>query len=113
LGKVMARLGAQQDKYLLERVFGLGRGDSSGMLQFAKGLGHIGDNLGGHLCWRQFIINQPCANGAPRHAVIFGRCRALGYDHAAFTLYCSYAQCAVRTCAGKDYADGAFTLILG
>ncbi|HQP26827.1 MAG TPA: hypothetical protein PLL58_03280, partial [Candidatus Syntrophosphaera sp.] len=69
MGKVMAGLGAQQDKYLLERVFVLGRVDCAGLVQHVSVMGDISDDLGGHLRRRQFIIHKAGANGAPRHAV--------------------------------------------
>ena len=82
-------------------------------MDLAEGMGNIGDDLGGHLRRRQLVIHKAGANCAAGHAVIFGRCRVLGHGHTAFTLDCPYTKCAVRTCAGKHYADGAFMLIMG
>jgi len=85
-GKIMARMGAQQDADLFQRVFGLrGRGRDRAE-SFAEGVGGVGDELGGHLRRRQDIIRKAGGDGAPRHAVVLGGFGVLRHDHAPLGL---------------------------
>lgn len=79
----------------------------------AEGMGHVGDELGGHFGRRQLVVYHAGGYGAPRHAIIFGGGGVLGHDHAALALDCPNAQGAVAAGARKDDADGPLMLVLG
>jgi hypothetical protein len=87
------------------------RGRGPGRL--AEGVGHIGDELGGHLGRRQLVVHQAGGDGAARHAVVFGGGGVLGHDHAALALDGPHAQGAVAAGAGEHDADGPLALVLG
>ena len=76
-------------------------------------MGHIGDELGGHLGRRQLIVHQAGSQGAARHAVVFGGGGVLDHDHAALALDGPHAQGAVGAGARKHDANGPLALILG
>ena len=72
LAEVVAGMGSQQDKYLLQSIFGFRRlfGDRPSRLN--ESVSCIGDKLGGHLGRRKLIIHQAGSKSAAGHAVVFG-----------------------------------------
>ena len=72
LGKVVTGLTAQQDKDLPQGVLGLECRGGGRPGRPAEGLGHIGDELGGHLGRWKFVVDQTGGDGAARHAVVLG-----------------------------------------
>jgi hypothetical protein len=76
-------------------------------------MGHIGDELGGHLGRGQFVVHKPRGDGAARHAVVFGGLRVLGHNHAALALDGPHPQGAVAAGAREHHADGPLALVMG
>ena len=113
LGKVVAGLGAQQGKNLLQGAFDLCCRKSAWQRGFAKGVGGVGDKLGRHLRRQQFIVHKAGGNGVVGHAVVLGGIGVLGHGHAAFALDGPHALGAIAARAREDDADSPLALVLG
>ena len=113
LGEIVAGLGAQQDTDLLQRLLGLGGRGGDRVRFLAKGVGHIGEELGGHLGWRQHVVDLPSGNGAARHAVELGAFGGLGHGHAPLAFDGAHPLRAVAAGAREHDADGPLPLVLG
>ncbi len=113
LGKIVAGLGAQQDEYLFHGavVFRGRAGSSLGVP--AEGVAGVSHELFRHLSRQQFVVHQAGGDGAARHAVVLGRIRSLGHDHAALGLDIPQSLGSVTAGAGEHDADGPFVLVLG
>ena len=112
-GKVMARLGAQEDTDLFQGVFRLGGRGRDRAGPFAEGVGDVGDELGRHLGRRQDVVHQARGDGAPRHAVVLRGFGVLRHDHAPLALDRPDTLRAVAAGAGQHDADGPLALVLG
>jgi len=110
-GKVMARVGAQQNHRLLQGTLGLifqGHclaGEEWSVLAQP-------DDTAGQLGYRSHDVRQPGVHRAARHAVELGRRRVLNQHHARLLLDGAQAQRAVRAHARQDHADALLLLVL-
>jgi hypothetical protein len=110
LGKVMAGLGAEQEKYFLQRARRMMRRRRCGS---RKRMAGIGQELGRHFVRRQHEIHHPGSDSAAGHAVVLSGFGCLHHHHAALALHRPDAQAAVATGAREHNADGSFALVLG
>ena len=107
-GKVLTGLGPQEDEDLLQGALGFllqgasGPGDERGVLQ-------VGDDPAGELLRRGHDVGQARVDGAPGHAVEFGRLRRLDEDHPGLFLDRPKAQ---RTVGAHPREDDADALVL-
>ncbi len=113
LGKIMARLGAQQNEHLLQVVNGTGRWGGDGFRPLAKGVLPVGDQLLRHLVRRKDIVHLAGGDGAAGHSVVGRRFRALDHGHSAFALDRFETQGAVGAGAREHDADRPLMLVLG
>ena len=111
LREVVARLGPQQDKNLVERTFGFGGLPQSRPKRMAEYLGHISNQLRCHFSRWQLVIHQTGGDGAAWHTGEFGRCRVLRHDHAAPAFDGPHTQRAVAACARQHNTNGPLLLV--
>ena len=113
LGKVVTRLGAQQDEDLFQRVFGLGGRRRERARRSSERVGDVGHEPPRHLGRRQYIVHQAGVDGTVRHAVVLGGLGVLRHRHAAFALDRPQAQGPVAAGPREHDADGPLVLVLG
>src|SRR6202049_4432958 len=113
LGKVMTGLGAEQDKDLFQPVSRLRHLRGYRKEGSPKRMRDVGEELSGHLVWRQHKIHHAGSDGAAGHAIVLGGFGCLGHHHAALALHRPDAERPVATSAGEHNTDGALVVVLG
>ena len=90
--EVVARVGSEENKYLLKLVSGFALEGRYAGSQLMVGAFNIPDEFISHLLRRQQVVHQTRFYCTLRHTGVFGSSGLLSHDHSQFTLYSSKAK---------------------